>query len=626
MIVVHPVKSMSNDTRYNIFQIVTRHALVASIALMLMAVPAFAAKRIAFVVGNDDYENVTKLQKAVNDARGISDTLNGLGFDVTTIIDAPRREMNRSLQTFINSIEEGDIVLFFYAGHGVEIEGENYLLPVDVPDAKSDQLEFIKSETIRLNTILADLRDRKAQLNLVILDACRNNPFSRSAGRSLGGSQGLARISAPQGTFVMYSADVGETALDRLSDNDDSPNSIFTRTLIPLMKTPGLDLVSTARQARRQVRKLALSVSHQQTPAYYDAVLGDFYFTPAENQDNVASSDKPAPPVVAPDETRSQFDLALLDDPKAREEPLRPLVQDNDRGLAPPLVVTAGEKDLIRLWDAQNMSLLAELNGEKKLISSIKFINKGHSLLVAGRDGSVVSYALPSFRKTNAFYPGFEVSIITQTDDGTIMVGGTKGLLAAYDGETFEEIWRRQAHDGIISPILPVGSKVVSASGDGAIVTTDIRSGRELGRIHTFANGRITDIAFVGSSTIVASHEKGEIAYISLKTGKILNLFQAHDGWVSSVDVTSRGDEIVTAGVNGNLRFWTIGSAQLVKNLPAHTDVASGAKYMSVGADDRLISAGFDGVLRFWKSNGSKQITALEHGPAIIYFDYNSSP
>ncbi|MBL4891060.1 MAG: caspase family protein [Rhizobiaceae bacterium] len=588
-----------------------------AVMVLLMFVPAQAQRRLALVVGNDAYENITTLKKAANDARGIGDTLTSLGFNVTTATNISRREMNQTLQNFNNSIRPDDIVLFFFAGHGVEIDGENYLLPIDVPDAKGDQLDFIKGETIRLNRVLEDLRARKAKLSLVILDACRNNPFTGSPGRSLGGKKGLARISAPQGTFVMYSADVGEAALDRLGDNDNNPNSIFTRTLIPLMKTPGIDLVDTAREARRQVRKLALSVSHSQTPAYYDAVLGDFYFTPSSG---VIVPGTPVDNVKPP-----EIKLALGDDSTSQNSGERIVSPQPSTVPLPAMVVTAGEKDLIKAWNADNFSLLAELNGEKKLFSTIKLIDKGHSLMVAGKDGSVVSYALPSFKKTNAFYPNFSVSVLTQTTDGTIVVGSNNGLLAAYDGATFNEIWRRKAHDGIVSPILPRKDQVITASHDGAIVTTDVKTGQEISRVHTFSGGKITDIIFINDVTIVAAHEKGEIAYINLSTGRILSVFQAHNGWISSVDVTPDGTAIVTAGVNGNLKYWPLGGTTPIKSIPAHSDVASGAKFLKVLTGGTLASVGFDGALRFWQDNG-RQLAELKHGPAILYFDYISRP
>ena len=110
---------------------------------------------------------------------------------------------------------------------------------------------------------------------LYVVDACRDNPFVSSTGRSIGGTRGLTLVEPPSGTFVMFSAGAGETALDRLSDDDPNPNSVYTRVLLPRLKAPGR-IGDIARDVRRQVRNLASEVNHVQTPAYYDEVLGDF--------------------------------------------------------------------------------------------------------------------------------------------------------------------------------------------------------------------------------------------------------------------------------------------------------------------------------------------------------------
>ena len=251
--------------------------LMVLVALAAGWLPAGAQGRRALVIGNDAYANVIALQKAANDARTMAATLRGLGFKVDEALNASRRDMNLAIENFVSKVEPGDVAMFFYAGHGVEISGENFLLPTDIPNARPGQEGFVKAESIGLNTILTRLKQRRARINIVILDACRNNPFARGGGRGVGTTRGLARVNSPQGTFIMYSADAGQEALDRLSAGDANPNSVFTRTLITVMKQPGIDLVQTAREVRRRVRKLALSVSHSQTPAYYDAVLGDFY-------------------------------------------------------------------------------------------------------------------------------------------------------------------------------------------------------------------------------------------------------------------------------------------------------------------------------------------------------------
>ncbi len=249
------------------------------VAGMFLAFPVYASKRVALVIGNDHYQNVSGLKKAVNDASTISGVLKQIGFEVLQVNDASRRETNQKIHQFISRIEPGDVAMFYYAGHGVEINGQNYLLPVDVPAAEPGQEGFVKSESISLSSVLERLREKNALLNVVVLDACRNNPFKNESQRGVGSTRGLAVVTPSMGTFILYSADAGEAALDGLSDNDSNPNSVFTRVLAPMLLKPDIHLAMLARDVRRQVKALANTVQHQQTPAYYDAVLGDFYFS-----------------------------------------------------------------------------------------------------------------------------------------------------------------------------------------------------------------------------------------------------------------------------------------------------------------------------------------------------------
>ncbi|MCP5084960.1 MAG: hypothetical protein GY948_25020 [Alphaproteobacteria bacterium] len=269
------------------------------VALLLAASGNFAlAKRVALVIGNDDYQEVVKLQKAANDAKAMGDVLESVGFEVYRANNVARRNMNFQLQSFYSKLQPGDEALFFYAGHGIEIAGRNFLLPTDIPSAKPGGEDFIKSEAVPVDRILRSIRKRGARVSIMVLDACRDNPFPNEGTRSLGGTRGLARMPTAEGTFIMYSAGVGQTALDRLSDDDPHPNSVFTRSLVPLIKKPGFSLTRTARLVRREVQDLAGKISHNQRPAYYDEVTGDFYFSGKEKKvTNVPSQPaKPSPP------------------------------------------------------------------------------------------------------------------------------------------------------------------------------------------------------------------------------------------------------------------------------------------------------------------------------------------
>lgn len=236
-------------------------------------------QRRALVIGVDGYENLESLQKARNDALAVSNALVDLGFDVMTLYDAGRRDINSAVSTMAGQIEPGDEVLFYFAGHGIEVDGRNYLLPSDVPVVNYGDESFLTGESIPAGRILDTFQRRGARTTVMVLDACRNNPFAQDGQRAVGGARGLVRMDPPEGAFILYSAGAGQTALDRLSDDDENPNSVFTRALLPRLQEPGMSLHDLAKQVRRDVQKLASTVNHEQFPAYYDQMSGDLFLS-----------------------------------------------------------------------------------------------------------------------------------------------------------------------------------------------------------------------------------------------------------------------------------------------------------------------------------------------------------
>jgi hypothetical protein len=236
-------------------------------------------RRVALVIGNDRYENLPGLQKAVNDARAVTERLARIGFEVIHAENANRRTMNQKLAELTGRIGRGDTAFFFFAGHGVAIKDTNYLLPVDTPAVREGQEGLITREAIGADVVLDALQERGARVSLLVLDACRDNPFKTANSRGVGGTRGLGQMQAPEGVFVLYSAGFGQTALDRLSDDDKNPNSVFTRTFVRLLERPGLSLQELAKITQGEVRKLAASINHVQMPAYYDQVDGSVALT-----------------------------------------------------------------------------------------------------------------------------------------------------------------------------------------------------------------------------------------------------------------------------------------------------------------------------------------------------------
>jgi uncharacterized caspase-like protein len=242
---------------------------------------ASGSKRLALVVGNDAYVDLSKLDKATGDATAIASALGDLGFTVTALRNVGRDDFDDALERFYEAIAPGDVAFFFFAGHGVQAGEINYLLPIDMPSLDSTENPRLERNAVDAGQIVSEITSRGAQLAFVVLDACRDDPF---AGDTRGATRigGLARMEPQQGAFILYSAGAGQTALDRLSPQDDNPNSVFTRKFRQILETPGMPIVEIAKRTQVEVKALADKVHHPQAPAYYDQVIGQFYFRKPE--------------------------------------------------------------------------------------------------------------------------------------------------------------------------------------------------------------------------------------------------------------------------------------------------------------------------------------------------------
>ncbi|SDT33305.1 caspase family protein [Bradyrhizobium canariense] len=267
-------------------------------ALLLVCQPAWAEKRVALVIGNSAYQNVAPLPNPVNDGTVIAATLKDAGFDVVDFRhDLPAAETRRALRDFADRASDADIAVVYYAGHGIEVDGNNYLIPVD---AKLERDTDVYDEALSLDRVLLAIEPAK-QLRLVILDACRDNPFAKKMKRTLASraiGQGLAKIEPTSpNMLIAYSAKAGSTALD-----GDGNNSPFTVALAKHLTTPGLDVRRAFGFVRDDVLK---NTSNRQEPFVYGSLGGDDVpLVPAK-----AVVAEPAPNPQA--EARKDYELAL---------------------------------------------------------------------------------------------------------------------------------------------------------------------------------------------------------------------------------------------------------------------------------------------------------------------------
>ncbi len=248
---------------------------------------ATGGPRTALVIGNAKYTSAP-LRNPVNDARAISSTLKELGFQVTLLEDAGQKKMKRAIDRFGEQLRDGGVGLFYYSGHGIQVAGRNYLIPVNAEIVSEQDVEY---ESVDAGRVLAKMDAARNGMNLVILDACRNNPYARSF-RSA--SQGLATLNAPSGTFIAYATAPGSVASDGTGRN-----GLYTGELVRHMNTPGLKLEDVFKRVRAEVQEKS---GNAQVPWDASSLTGDFYFI--EPQEEPPPLIVQAPPQEAPSRYR----------------------------------------------------------------------------------------------------------------------------------------------------------------------------------------------------------------------------------------------------------------------------------------------------------------------------------
>lgn len=273
--------------------------LAALLAGALLASQAHAA-RLGLVVGNDAYQNISKLKNAKNDAQAVARELEAAGFKVQTLFNATRSDFNDGLEAFLRKIEKGDEVVFFFSGHGSQPKGKSaYLLPVDIKQSERS----VSADGQSLEQLVAELNAR-SRFTLAIVDACRDDPFPATVnGRSISTGSNIV-VEAPRGAIIFMAASRGQQALDDLGRNDPVKNGLFTRELIKWMKQPGLSAREMLYKVRFGVRDLARTVNHDQWPAITDDASDDFYFYQPGSSGSAGTSRPVTPSRPAPEPIR----------------------------------------------------------------------------------------------------------------------------------------------------------------------------------------------------------------------------------------------------------------------------------------------------------------------------------
>lgn len=267
-------------------------SFVPALLVLLSCCPlAHAERRIALVVGNSGYQNIARLANPRNDAQLMADTLKSLGFTLVgdgAQIDLDKGKLDAAVQSFGKLIQSADVALFYFAGHGVQVLGSNYLVPVNANVAREADVGF---QMLDINLVLQQMHGSGTRLNVIILDACRNNPF---VGRGLRAAEGgLAQMRAPEGTLISYATQPGSVA----QDGDDG-NSPYTRALAETLKRPGLGIFDVFNDVGLAVQRATGGA--QQPWVSASPIAGSFYFASPSVSPSTAPSSQPQLAVATP--------------------------------------------------------------------------------------------------------------------------------------------------------------------------------------------------------------------------------------------------------------------------------------------------------------------------------------
>ena len=264
-------------------------------ALLLALNLSAAVERHALVIGNANYQS-SPLRNPLNDARDMAAALKGLGFQVQSLLDADAGQMEQAILDFGDRLRTGGVGLFYYAGHGVQAQGSNYLIPLQANISREIQL---KRKAIDAGLVLDAMGAANNGLNIVILDACRDNPYANSFRNT---TRGLARMDSPKGSLIACATAPGDVAAD-----GDGRNGVFTKHLLEQMQKPGVQVEQVFKQVTQAVHA---ETRQRQTPFTTSSLLGEFYFKPGS-----APPPPPEPkPVPEIQSTSATIDGLSLDD------------------------------------------------------------------------------------------------------------------------------------------------------------------------------------------------------------------------------------------------------------------------------------------------------------------------
>jgi glucose/arabinose dehydrogenase len=544
-----------------------RIALVSILLALVIGFTTSAAasdQRVALVIGNSAYRTVGRLDNPVNDAAAMGELFKAAGFDdVRVATDLGIVDMKKELRAFSEKVASADIAVIYYAGHGIEIGGRNYLIPIDAV-LRSDL--DAEDEAVELDHVLQRVEAAK-RLKLVILDACRENPFTpkmrrTSASRAIGRGLGDPGIQTGD-TLVAFAARAGSTAED-----GDGKHSPFASALLHHLTTPGLDLRFALGNVRTEVRK---ATDGKQDPFTYGDLGGDpLALVPAK-------AEPPKPAIDADASVRADFDLAK-------------------------------QNGTFAAWDAflahHPSGFLADLAKiERQKLAEAQRQSQRQSKYILPNGATVTWRSAPV--NTNSFSITFSVDgqrIASANHDKTIKVwdAATGLLLKSFQG----------GGDWVYFLAFSPDGRVIASAGDDKTIRLWNSATGTLLKALAGHSGAIRSLAFSpDGNRIISASDDDTIRLWDIASGNLLETIEGHQRWVASVAFSSDGKRIATGGGDSTIKLWDVTSGRLTKTLSGHLDTVFSVAF---SPDGRWIaSGGADESIKIWDAANGALLKSL---------------
>ena len=586
---------------------------ILAFALLILAGPAFADKR-AFVVGVNSYPRLAaemQLLRPIADATAVGDTLRKLGFQVTVLTnDVTQRNFWRSFDAFKAAILPGDTVMFFFAGHGASIEGANYLIPGDIEAFLPGEEQSLTGRSMAESAIIEGL-NAKSGLAILVIDACRNNPFPKKAGeRAMGVERGLAPSQPPSGIYSLYSAGLGQTALDSLSPQDTAKNSVFTRVFLDELVKPGINLVDFGENVKERVAALALKeAQHKQVPAANNNILlARQVFLAGRLAGDLAGNAAPALPVAVatlPSPIGPSLGPQLASPPQKRNTESANLQLPT---LPPPNPILQGP-----LLGPQILS------GHSQPIRSIALSPDGKLIASGSIDGTI------RFWTASSGAPRSEIKLQAKVIDVAFSPVG--GIIASASDDGIIRIWTLatgalaaewRGHVGQVNAIAfsPDGLHLASVGDDKSMKLWDVATGTIRLSVSDYKEA-VKSVAFSPDGKLIASSGITQpTRLMDAGSGKTLRELTGHFFMTNIVRFSPDGRQLATGGEDSDARLWDVATGKQLLLLHGHK---GGIDALSFSPDGRALATGsWDSTARLWDTTSGRVLQDFKGGKGIL--------